>query len=235
MQLYREDGPKIFQNPAPNGKTAGLSWAWKNRKSAANSADPLRSALTRIFQDQTLKQLHDNRHIALCIPAVTMSNHQSRVFKTPHLPQYQLDNNQKVVDVCLATSAAPIVLPLASLPDPDVDDHLMTFSDGGLWANNPVLVGLIEALEIAEKTQPIHILSISTCAPPSGEDIPEDESDWGLKQWKVGINALETALDAQSSGYNFMAQKLIRHRVSTTSSDSPSACLNRANNSVGVG
>lgn len=211
MQFYKEDGPKIFHSPAPNGKGSNLCWAWKHRKTAANDVAPLRNALTRIFHDRTLKQLYDDRNIALCIPAVTMSNHQSRVFKTPHLQQFQLDNNQKVVDICLATSAAPIVLPLASLPDPDVNNHVMTYADGGLWANNPVLVGLIEALEIAGQNQPIQILSISTCAPPAGEDIAASEANWGIKQWKVGINALETALDAQSSGYNFMAQKLIRY------------------------
>jgi len=211
IDLYKEDGPKIFRDPVPMGSYKKLAWGYKHRGSAGNDNQPLKEALSRIFGDQTLAELYQDRGIALCIPSVTMSTHQSRVFKTPHLPHYQMDNNLRVADACLATSAAPLVLPLAVVDDPDTPGHHKVFADGGLWANNPVLIGMIEALELAASEQAIEIFSLSTCAPPSGNDIGKDEANWGLQNWSVGLGALETALDAQSSGYNFMATKLAQH------------------------
>ncbi len=211
IALYKKDGPKIFKDPVPEHSFKKLAWAYRHRNRAGNFNQPLKDALSRIFGSQTLEELYQERGIALCIPSVTMSTHQSRVFKTPHLPHYQMDNNLPVADVCLATSAAPLVLPLAVTDDPDSPGHHKVFADGGLWANNPVLIGMIEALELAAPGQPIEILSLSTCAPPSGDDIDKDDANWGLQDWSIGLGALETALDAQSSGYNFMAIKLAQH------------------------
>ena len=211
IALYKEDGPKIFRDPVPESSCKKLAWAYRHRNRAGNHNQTLKDALSRLFSDQTLATLYQERGIALCIPSVTMSTHQSRVFKTPHLPHYQMDNNLRVADVCLATSAAPLVLPLAVTDDPDSPGHHKVFADGGLWANNPVLIGMIEALELAAPGQPIEILSLSTCAPPSGDDIDKDDANWGLQDWSIGLGALETALDAQSSGYNFMAIKLAQH------------------------
>ena len=75
-------------------------------------------------------------------------------------------------------------LPIARIPDPDDSAHARTFVDGGLWANNPVLVGLIEALETAAPEQPVEILSIGTCAPPEGEPIQKDATSWGILEWR---------------------------------------------------
>jgi hypothetical protein len=36
--------------------------------------------------------------------------------------------------------------------------------DEGLWANNPVLIGLIDALDLTEPGQEIQIFSLGTCA-----------------------------------------------------------------------
>lgn len=213
MDIYRVDGPKIFTDPVPNKTFAQLRWGRRHWRQAGNQNHHLKEALTRIFGDLTLSDLYQQRRVALCIPAVTMSTHQSRVFKTPHLPQYQMDNNLRVADVCMATSAAPLVLPLAAIDDPDTHGHHKVFADGGLWANNPVMIGMIDALELAAPDQKIEILSLSTCAPPAGDDIDKEKANWGLKNWNVGIGALEAALDAQSSGYNFMATKIAKHLI----------------------
>ena len=37
------------------------------------------------------------------------------------------------------------------------------FADGGLWANNPIMVGFTDALAIAAPDQPIEIFSLGTC------------------------------------------------------------------------
>lgn len=112
----------------------------------------------------------------------------------------------------MATSAAPLVFPIAVINDPEDPDAHLSLVDGGLWANNPVLIGMIEALDMAAQDQPIEILSVGTCAPPSGITLlNEKEGNWGLRGWKAGVGAIGTALDAQSSGYTFMARMLANH------------------------
>lgn len=210
-QIYADQGSAIFTNPRPDNLLGQCKWNWAVRNRAANKQDPLRKALKGIFGSTSLAELYDKRKIAVCLPAVNMVNHSSRVFKTPHFDRLTLDLNRTVVDACLATAAAPIVLPLAVLHETNNADHHMAFTDGGLWANNPILVAMVEALEMAEPGQRIEILSLSTNAPPPGQHVRSSEASWGLKQWKVGITALETALDAQSSGYNFIAGFLASH------------------------
>lgn len=158
----------------------------------------------------TLQEVYQTRGIGLCIPTVNASTHKPRVFKTPHDPEKQRDNNFKLVDVCLATSAAPMVFPLAVVEDPDDKDTHHVFVDGGLWANNPILVGLTEAFTMTNETrQPIEIVSLGNCSPPEGEVISKDNVNWGLAQWRVGINSLSMALDSQAAGYNFIAKMLV--------------------------
>lgn len=207
IKLYRDEGPKIFQDPiSDNWKR----WAWRNRKTAANSSSHLQSVLKGHFQEMTLQEIYQKRGVGLCIPAVNASTHKPRVFKTPHNPDKQQDNRFKLVDICLATSAAPIVFPLAAVEDPDDKESHLIFVDGGLWANNPVLIGLTEALSMTSETrQPIQIISLGNCSPAAGQALSKDDIDWGLKQWGVGINSLSMALDSQASGYNFIAEMLV--------------------------
>lgn len=211
VNLYREFGPKIFIDPMPSTFMRLVGWGLRNARRASSDVDTLKQVLVDFFGDLTLEQLFTTRKIALCIPTVNMATQKSLVFKTPHLATKRRDDQYKVVDVCLATSAAPMFLPIAAIPDPDDSAHVRTFVDGGLWANNPVLIGLIEALEIASPGRPIEILSIGTCAPPEGQPIQKNSTSWGLLQWRFGSKALSVALDAQSAGYNFMAEFLSKH------------------------
>ncbi len=203
VNLYRVEGPRLFRRPIPRSGFARLIWAVRNFFRPANDAEPLRDALTRIFGDETLAELWERRRIALCIPAVDARTYQPRVFKTPHDPPRVRDNAWKLVNVSMATSAAPIVLPLAECNDPHDGEAAHVFADGGLWANNPVLVGLVEGLRLARPSQPVHVLSVGTCSPPPGA--PIENGQWGLAQWGVGLGALEMSLAAQSAGSDHLA------------------------------
>jgi len=211
--LYCEQGPQIFTDPMPpkSHYRKFLGWCFRNRSKASNTNHHLRNALKQIFGDTTLEQLHKTRGIALCIPSVKMLKETARVFKTPHNPIKNLDNKYTLADICLATSAAPIFLPMVALDSPTDDKGFDVFVDGGLWANNPVLVGLIEALELCNDNRPIEILSIGTCATHEGDIYQRNEVDKGLKDWQVGAKALTTAMNAQASGSDFMATLLATH------------------------
>lgn len=217
INLYTKNGINIFPNPMPKHIGGWLSWLPKRQGAANTGQAALRRALDEQFQETTIRQLYDKRGVAICIPAVRMATRKAWVFKTPHIPAREnhqaknRDDNYKLTDVCLATSAAPILLPLAAVDNPDDNTRYDVFADGGLWANNPTIIGLIEALEITESQRDIQIISISTASPPTGKVIEKSDVNFGLTDWKVGVGALETSLDAQASGTQFMAKLLCPH------------------------
>ena len=211
IEIYQVHGQVIFSCPLPQNKFAKGLWAIRNFLRPANDNIRLSSALKSIFKDQTIGSLFQSRKIALCIPAVNLATHKSQVFKTAHNSQKNADDNRLLVDVCLASSAAPIILPIASIDNPHIQNQSSHFADGGLWANNPVLVALIEALQISDQDQPIEIISIGTCPPPSGVALIPKEIKRGVLGWNFGIKALELSMDAQASGHQFMAKFLVDH------------------------
>ncbi|WP_114947569.1 CBASS cGAMP-activated phospholipase [Microvirga calopogonii] len=215
VTLYRKYGPSIFPRQLPEGLGIGLVQDIRKRpQDIAAGTEALRKALHERLGDVRIGDVWQERKIALAITAVEMSQHRSWVFKTPHLPNSShRDDRYKLVDVCLATSAAPVYRSLALLPHPDgpTVDGYNVFVDGGLWANNPVLVGLIDALEMTEPGQEIQILCMGTCPRPAGEQIAQDELHRGLPDWKFGGLAASLSVDAQEFAYDNMARMLAKH------------------------
>jgi predicted acylesterase/phospholipase RssA len=161
VSLYREHGHAIFPRKLPTRFGFSLMAQLFTRPTAlASGAKALREVLEVTFRSETLEEVYARRGIALAIPAVEMNRHHSWVFKTPHHPNTNgRDNRYRLADVCLATTAAPIFRSLAPLDDPNGGPGYFVFADGGLWANNPVIVGLVETLELATPEQPIEIFA----------------------------------------------------------------------------
>jgi hypothetical protein len=212
VALYKEHGPAIFPQPLPSGYLSVIGDLRKRQGAVAAGTERLRAALTEKLKKKTLGEIYAERGIALAIPAVELSQHRGWVFKTPHLKgTNHRDDNYTLVDVCLATSAAPIYRSLAAVDHPDGGGGFNVFADGGLWANNPVLVGLIDALDVAEGTQEIQIFCLGTCPMPAGERIAKDTVHRGLVEWKFGGEAAGLGVDAQQFSFDHMAKKLARH------------------------
>jgi predicted acylesterase/phospholipase RssA len=217
VQLYREAGPRIFRDPVPIERKkweivpALWKWVWRNWKKAVNKTDVLRESLTPLLGDTTLKEAYEKRGIGLCVPAINMANHKGTILKTPHNPFKGRDGDYKLVDVLLASISAPILFPIATIDDPSDPTDYRSLIDGGLWANNPVLIGMSEALMMAQPRQPIEILSLSTCAPPAGTFITKQHTNWGLKDWRVGTRVLSLVLETQATAYHEMARILSRY------------------------
>ncbi|MEM7481267.1 MAG: CBASS cGAMP-activated phospholipase [Acidobacteriota bacterium] len=209
--FYRSEGPKVFSNPVPSSAGRLAVWALRAWKRPANPADRLRAALEAIFGQETLAAVYDRRGIALAITAVNFEAQAARVFKTPHhAPLKQRDNNFTLRDVCLATSAAPIYLPPAFIDDPDAPGSFVLV-DGGLWANNPTLVALIEALATAPPHKDIVIISIGTSPVPTGKVADGERQSWGLADWRAGTMALSTALNVQTESVESIVRLLLPH------------------------
>lgn len=216
-KLYRTEAAAIFHRPMPlqdgclGTKLRTLVWVLHNLFSPANTSGALRGALTKVLKEETLGQLFERRKVALCVPTIDAEAQKAWVFKTPHGARLTRDNNYKLVDVCMASAAAPVFFPMHAIksPNPGVSaPHL--FVDGGLWGNNPVLVGLVEALEFAAPGQKIEILSVGTCAGNKARTLDVTDAPRGSWQWRGGSDIVSLSQEAQASVYPYLAGKIVQ-------------------------
>ncbi|TBF35280.1 patatin [Rhizobium leguminosarum] len=212
VALYEEHGAAIFPHRIKEGVFSPLWRAVTKGGRIVRAGDAaLRSALHNELHDITMKQVFDKRGIALSIPAVSMEKHRSWVFKKTPKSGVR-DDNYRLADVCLASSAAPIYRSLAAVRDPDTNsDNFRIFADGGLWANNPVLVAMIDALSCAKPNQPIEIFSIGNVSRPAGSQIQPKSVHRSMLSWKLGAEIGPLAIDVQEFAYDQMARFFAGH------------------------
>lgn len=218
VQLYRDHGPNIFPVPVPKITGNFFEQARAIYRDVRSRAAGLRKgrialeeALVTCFGAETLGELYERRKIAVAIPAVNVTNHRGRVFKISHHPDSNgQDDRFRIVDVCLATTAAPIFRSLAAIDNPSGSGHEV-FVDGGLWANNPVLVALVEALRMTVPGQRIELYCLGTCRRPAGELVNKERVDWGLFEWAFGSKAAELSIDVQEFVFDHIARLICPH------------------------
>lgn len=204
--LYRKYGPRIFEQPVYAGLKVLLNFVGR-RKRLERGAKALEEGLTGIFENETLGELYARRGIALALPTVELSRHRAFVFKTAHLGGDR-DDGTRLVDACLASSAAPVFRSLASFRPADGLDPPRVFADGGLWANNPVLVGILDALRATDPATEIDVFAMGTCPRPEGEQVASSDLDRSLYDWRFGARAAQLSIAAQESAFDHMARLL---------------------------
>ena len=193
VQFYSQHGPKIFAD----------GWRARARHYVRRkySQDPLRTALQKCLGD---RRLADSRK-RLVIPSYNLDKGEVYLFKTPHHERLRRDWKEPMWKVALATSAAPTYFPAFS-----GIDHIRLI-DGGLWANNPTMIGIVEAMAVLDQPlSAISVLSLGTTDPI------EERSGWlnggGLFAWrKAGVDA---CFRGQSHGVQGQARLLLgEHRA----------------------
>ena len=219
--MYKENGVRIFslrrQQPPLLGKERLLIWIAKlsgllpdvldvnSLIQAKYTSDTLEDILYDLFQDRTLESVATTR---LVIPAIDLIKGSTITFKTPHQPNFVRDRHFRAVDVALATAAAPTYFPAAGFNN-------SLYCDGGLWANNPSVVGYAEAMKILQvcsepetplfEREDVRLLSIGTGIPRYFYK-PQTGKD-GFFNW--GPQLFEVSSGAQSQGAHFTAQYLV--------------------------
>ena len=216
QDLYSKTGSKIFPMqwarplPAVGMLIKGLGLGLRKGDAA------LRSTLEGTFGDKTIKSVYDERGIALAVPTLDINRHAAVVFKTQHLNRLNgRDNGRSLVDICMATSAAPILRSMARLDEPGGKGAMATYVDGGLWANNPGLIGMMEAMEIMkdrDEQRPIHLFMLGTLPSQGGEEVRNSSLHRAAWGWKFGLRAIEASLNAQSVGYDYLCSKMAELR-----------------------
>ena len=145
LRFYLDEAERIF----PQSALIGM----KHYVATKYEADGLEKALATYFGDRRLGESKSRR----IIPAYYPKAGGIYLFKTAHHPRLRNDYKERVVDVARATSAAPTYF------KPFKGENGIELVDGGVWANNPVMLAITEALGYLEQPQSqIYALRIST-------------------------------------------------------------------------
>jgi uncharacterized protein len=135
--LYIERGNEIFP-PYPRTTRGWLLRHWHGARSFLYQRYD-RTALVALLEETFGERLFGEAKARLCIPSGDGRHGDVYIFKTPHHPDYKKDRLERMTTVACATAAAPTFFrPLES--------EGYRFVDGGLWANNPIMIGLVDAL-----------------------------------------------------------------------------------------
>lgn len=176
--LLKEHGQLIFP-PMPTWKQL-LRKTW----APVHSAGPLRELLEKIFQDARIGDLLK----PVAIPSINYSTGVPKIFKTPHHPDLRVDYKEKLVDVALATSAAPTYFPVHEMGP-------SWYVDGGLIANSPSLIGYIEATKFLQ-SEGVHLLSIGTMGTHVSANQQKSPNKGYFFGWSLGKDLIELTLSA---------------------------------------
>ncbi|CAH9101390.1 unnamed protein product [Cuscuta europaea] len=143
----------------------------------------LHAKIKEMMKDTKLNQTLTN----VVIPTYDV-HHLKPVIFSSFQARREASKNPKLADVCIATSAAPIYLPPHSFELPSSQGiEKFNLVDGGVAANNPVLVAILEAAK-AYNVRPLpenfRILSLGTGS-CTGTQMAEvgDASSWGVVRW----------------------------------------------------
>ena len=169
LTFYEKYGPTIFKG------NRGLRWLRWLGTSKYNSTS-LEEALKSCFGD---KGLGDSKK-RLVIPSLNLENGEVHIYKTAHHSRLEMDYKESAVDVAMATASAPTYFPthrsIAGIP----------LIDGGLWANNPVGMAVVEAITLLDwPRDSLKVLSVGCTTEPLnvnlGRRIPLGGPYWAFK------------------------------------------------------
>lgn len=230
-KFYTEHGESIFPKHKKYkvpflGKidTGLLKQALKGGK---YNSKYLKLALSNIFGN---KVVGDSNNL-LCIPSYSITRAKPTVFRYNHLEgELSRDNDKLMIDIALATTAAPTYFPIAELDSFDGEQ----FIDGGVWANNPTLIGLLEALRYFvgrdKNYDKVQILSLSSLSISGGKP-PGLKNERSFLDWKGDL--FETSMTGQSFFSNFFLETI--KEIADTPIDYlriPSAAIDREHESL---
>jgi uncharacterized protein len=197
MEFYRDMGPEIF----PATGRLGIRGLFRQLLGTKYSHADLRAALVQVLGDKKFGE-SKNR---LIIPTYDAVGGRIFLFKTAHHPRFRYDINALAVDVALATSAAPTYFAASPFPT-----HVgSSFVDGGVWANNPVLAAIIEAICFLDvPIDQIDVLNVGTTAAPFNI---ANNKNAGIVKWNVGM--INLMFEAQAEAAFEQAKLLLQDRV----------------------
>ena len=191
VEFYLNEGPKIFHRGW--GVSGLLHWL-----KSKYSAEPLEAALKRCFKE---KRFGDSTK-RLVIPSYNIGEDDVYIFRTPHHDRLARDYRVPAWKVARATSAAPTYFPCTR----EVDS--LRLIDGGVWANNPAMVAVTEAVgTLGVSLSDIYVFSIGTSDSVSHRKCRLNRG--GKIAWGRDGAAIDVIMRGQSIGVNNQVRFLL--------------------------
>jgi uncharacterized protein len=188
VEFYGELGAEVFRN------RLGLASARQVLR-AKYQPGPLRSALTSVFGE---RKFGDSTK-RLVVTSYNLGADDVYLFRTAHHPRLRRDWRERAVDVAMATSAAPTFLPGFPLAG-------TRLVDGGVWANNPAMVAVVEAVgTCGMRLEDLRVFSLGTTIEVRHRSRRLDQG--GLLPWSRA--AVDVILRAQSISTNNQVYHLL--------------------------
>ena len=173
LDFYRGRGPAIFPGTSLVERTANVFRQFF--LGPKFSQDALRRQIVAILGDRKFGEAR----CRLAIPSYDAVAGRIYIFKTAHDPRFVNDVGLPAVEVALATSAAPTYFQAARA------GQFGKYVDGGVWANCPAMVGLVEAISFLKvPLGEIRVLSVGTTSEPFNISKNSKES---AARWNVGF------------------------------------------------
>lgn len=200
VQAFEKAGEKIFPPRDKPTSKIGIFWDIASHlKCPRYQSQRLREVITSLIPEGAT--LNDAKH-AVGIPAVNVTSGYPQVFKTRHKQEWTRDWKYKVVDVALATSAAPTFFELAELDG----QH---YADGGLYANAPDLLALHEAEYFFQvPPEAIRILSVGTTTKSYSLSF-ESGRNFGIQDWMQDERLFSVMISSQQQ----LVDQLMQHKL----------------------
>lgn len=197
LDLYVQRGPHIFGQSGGTLATFAGDTLRRLRHAFAPKHDAglLRDELTAILGN---KRLGDAR-TRLLIPAWDADHRGVYIFKTAHHPRLKSDYKRLAVDAAMATAAAPSYYKRHRTTE---DVGLL---DGGVWANNPIALAVVEAISLLG--WPAETLQILSLGCVNEVYMIDEAPGWG----GLAKDVTRLFMDGQSHGALGIAKLLTGH------------------------
>lgn len=210
-EMYEDFGPKVFNNPYPGQRWARLG---KSLFTSMYGNDQLQKSLASAFGERTLGDLNAaGKRVA--VTSFCLTTGLPRVFKTNHGPGLSKQSRLPLHRVALASSAAPVYLPIVEITDPETN-AAEQFCDGGVFANYPGLLGFTEAIDhCGVAAADVKLLSLST---PRGSLAEHRSAKWFMSSslnrsvltWFVLKNLSGVMIDGTTAITDQAVRRLVR-------------------------
>jgi uncharacterized protein len=210
LNFYDEWIPRIFGKQS-QARRLGSKWLARLFGPAYRNAE-LRQSLEEFFGDKTLRDLLTD----VLITSVSLQNAKPRLHKSEYATRNHERSDERLVDVGLASSAAPTFFPAHATK---YSHHLI---DGGICANNPAMMALIDAFQFEHSSrrgtprpedinanirEKVMLLSVGTGQQGQAPYDIDRLAHGGLIHWARPVS--DTLLEAQSMAVHFQVQFIL--------------------------
>lgn len=244
VNLYRKEGGMIFQrrkekklNFFDAAKINGLKAILAKFAPEVEPEDLFSSKHSRKGKEDVIIKYFGDTYIKEAITEVLITSYSTNfrkpIFFTSNSTKEQeskssqsfriICEGHKMKDAALATSAAPTYFKPYAISAINHPDKEYTLVDGGVFANNPTSIAIIEAMNSYKSRtgesislDDLLVVSVGTGRKSRGLDI-KDIADWGQIKWIEPL--INMALNGQSEVVDYQMEQLLSTNLQDNTQD----------------